>query len=430
MSENTRQVSDQSSRPAVRPLPGKLLGELVLPVGGGHDELLKHRFLCQKGGCLLVGPTGIGKSVLALQAATKWSVGKAFAGIEPARPLVIWIIAAEDSEGEIAQQRDGILGGLQQDGILTAEECALARRRVRIVAEVAISGEDFGEWLRGALQNARNADTRPDLIVIDPALSFLGGDAGAQVDVTRFLRGIITPILVEFGVGALVMHHPGKPAPASHTRNRADANLDYLALGSVEWANWPRSILVLAKTETRGLYVLHAAKGGHKLRWRNPVTNEPVYQRYIAHSSDGRIYWREADGAVIAAAQASHAAGSSAKCRVTVENVVRLADVPRGKADFEEHIETELKIGRDKARNLIRACIDRKLLEQVDLKSFPRQTLIGLPGATAAAAARRAAGAGAATAPAVACLSPAAPAACPPAAAPTAPAARPKRLQI
>jgi len=65
----------------------RTLDEFVKLIGNDPAELLKHRYLCRRGGLLLVGPTGHGKSSLAMQLMIKWSLGQSVFSLEPARPL-------------------------------------------------------------------------------------------------------------------------------------------------------------------------------------------------------------------------------------------------------------------------------------------------------------------------------------------------------
>jgi hypothetical protein len=391
MSEDTYRFPAESPCPAVRPLSGKLLGELARPVAGGEDELIRNRFLCRGGTVLLIAGTGLGKSVLVLMWAIVWAVGKGFAGLVPTKPLRIWLIQGENSEGDIAEQRDGILWGLAQTRVLSEAECEAARSRVRIVTEMQRTGHDFGEWLTGELHNAQESGQLPDIIIIDPAYTYLGADASSQADVSTFLRNIVGPILAEFGIGLVLVHHANKPALASQRKERTAADFVYAGAGSAEWCNFARGTLVLEQTEARGMFILHAGKNGHKLGWRDPVTDEPVYQRHIAHATDGKIYWREPGIDETAAAQAcQRSEGPSAKRQAIVDDVVPLGDVPRTKADFLEHVKTTLKVTRDPARHLIKVCVDRGLLEEAVVNVYPRYVLIGPPGVTAAEAGRRA----------------------------------------
>ena len=53
---------------ATQPPVAVSLGDLERPVENDHNELLKSRYLCRGGGLLLVGPPGVGKGSLAMQA--------------------------------------------------------------------------------------------------------------------------------------------------------------------------------------------------------------------------------------------------------------------------------------------------------------------------------------------------------------------------
>src|SRR5688500_19891006 len=90
----------------------KLLSALVRPIDGDPNELLRHRFLCRGGGLLLVGPTGIGKSSLSMQAMIMWAVGRGVFWIQPVRPLKSLLVQAENDEGDLAEMRDGVIAGL------------------------------------------------------------------------------------------------------------------------------------------------------------------------------------------------------------------------------------------------------------------------------------------------------------------------------
>lgn len=104
--ERIRAVHDAGQAPA------RALGTLVAPTPGDGTELLRHRFLCRRGGALLVGPTGIGKSSFSMQAAACWALERSCFGIAPARPLRSVIIQAENDDGDMAEMRDGVLAGL------------------------------------------------------------------------------------------------------------------------------------------------------------------------------------------------------------------------------------------------------------------------------------------------------------------------------
>ena len=273
---------------ALGPPVAKKLGELVLPGENDPTELLKFRYLCRGGGLLLVGPTGIGKSSLSMQAMILWALARELFGIQPARPLKSMVVQAENDEGDLAEMRDGVIRGLG----LSAEDAARACDSVIVVREDSRSGMAFVQTVLRPLMEAH----RPDLLWIDPALAYLGGESSSQKDVGGFLRNMLNPLLHEFGCGCVVVHHTNKPATGKEKPDWQGSDFAYLGSGSIEWANWARAVLALRSVGSHSVYELHAGKRGGRLRWREEDGEEKCYKKHIAHAKeDGAICWREAE---------------------------------------------------------------------------------------------------------------------------------------
>jgi hypothetical protein len=85
----------------------------------------------------------------------------------------------------------------------------------------------------------------PDLLWIDPALSYLGGEANSQKDVGGFLRNHLNPLLREFNCAVVVVHHTNKPPAGREKPDWSGGGFAYLGGGSAEWANWARAVLVV-----------------------------------------------------------------------------------------------------------------------------------------------------------------------------------------
>lgn len=67
-------TSDDTDVRRYDPAPfARTLDEFVKPMGSDPAELIKHRYLCRGGALLLVGPSGHGKSSLAMQLMIKWA---------------------------------------------------------------------------------------------------------------------------------------------------------------------------------------------------------------------------------------------------------------------------------------------------------------------------------------------------------------------
>lgn len=255
--------------------------------GQDPDELLKHRFLSKGGGLLLVGPTGVGKSSLAMQLALMWALGRPCFGIVPARPLKSLMIQAENDDGDLAEMRDGVIAGLE----LTAEDAKTACDNIIVVREDSRTGGEFTQVVvRPMLE-----EHEPGLLWIDPALAYLGGEANSQKDVGAFLRNQLNPLIHEFNCGVVVVHHTNKPLVGKEKREWNAGDFAYLGGGSAEWANWARGVIAVRSIGSHSVYELRAGKRGGRLGWKDRDGQTPTHAKFIAHSqAPGTICWHEA----------------------------------------------------------------------------------------------------------------------------------------
>lgn len=264
------------------------IGDLTLPPPDDPSELLKHRFLCRRGSLLIVGSTGKGKSSLLIQALSLWANGLPFFGIKPTRCLRSIYIQAENDDGDIAAIRNGVCTGLK----FTEAQRLQFFKNVLVFTSADHSGKQFcSEIVRPLLSNHS-----PDIIAIDPALSYLGGDTKEQRDVGLFLRNYINPLLIEFNCAVIINHHTNKiSAITGDDSSESVQDFAYFGSGSAEWGNWSRASLALETTKTKGVFRLHAGKRGSKIGWKNP-DDSTSFSRLIAHSTDSNtIYWRDAE---------------------------------------------------------------------------------------------------------------------------------------
>jgi hypothetical protein len=272
-------ATTEDAPPLARPLSA-----LVRPAQDDASELLRSRFLCRWAWLLLCGPTGIGKSALAMQAAILWALGRACFGIEPTRPLKSLIVQAENDPGDLSEMRDGIIKGLG----LTEVESKTACDNVLICREDEYCGPAFWGRVRLLL-----AEHKPDVLWIDPALAYIGGEANSQKDVGGFLRNGLNPLLREFNCGAVVVHHTNKPATGREKPNWQAGDHAYLGAGSAEWANAARAVLALRSIGSHDYFELHAAKRGARLSWQDEQAQR-TFIKYLAHAKEpGVICWHE-----------------------------------------------------------------------------------------------------------------------------------------
>ena len=327
----------------------RTLDEFLRPTADDEAELLKHRYLCRGGGLLLVGATGLGKSSLAMQLMIKWALGQPAFGLEPARPIKSLLIQAENDDGDLAEMKDGVFNGLN----LSQEEQAAASQNVYVTQE---SCETGGDLCANVLEPLLN-EIKPDLIWLDPALAYIGGDMNSQKDVGKFLRNDLAPLLTKFNCAAIVIHHTNK---ISKDPEKQMTDVSYLGAGSAEWINWCRAMLALRRIdENINMYELIAAKRGARLKWKTADGESLCFKKYIGHSKrPDTICWSEVTVAEVEELKANH--GKSA------EDVLKHVpqDVLIAKDDLVKICRQNM-IGKNLAAELIAGLLDDDLLFEV-----------------------------------------------------------------
>ncbi len=262
------------------------LADLVAATG--EEELIKTRFLCRGAGMLLVGPTGIGKSSLMMQLALCWSIGRGCFGFTPSRPLRSLIIQSENDNGDLLEMRDGVLAGLS----FSAEETQTALSSVHVVK---IDDKTGLEFLTGIVRPLVN-NHKPDVLWVDPLMSYLGGDVGKQETVSAFLRTGLNPIIHEAGCAVIILHHCNKPAIGREKSEWSGSDFAYLGSGSADLANWSRAVVAIRSLGSNEVFELRVGKRGSRLGWIEEDGTTRRYALPIAHDRrPGVICWRKAD---------------------------------------------------------------------------------------------------------------------------------------
>ncbi len=304
------EVAKIEELPKVQPL-----GDLKSP-DYGHDEteLIAHRFLYRGGAVLLLGPTGVGKSALNMQMGIHFAVGRGVFGVEPGAcyrecGMRILLVQAENDEGDLAEMRDGVLAGCED---LTPEEKSRALKQMLVCTICDRSSERFTEALAALL----NEHGPFDIVIVDPAFAYLGGDSNSQKDVSRFMRERFNPLLQKHRVGLILAHHTNKPMKGKEKENWEAGDYAYLGAGSAEWINPARAALAIRSLGSDRVFELRAPKRGRRLGWKD-ADGQPTNVRYIAHHDEpGVICWREATEDEVEELRSDGKRGRPKKCEL------------------------------------------------------------------------------------------------------------------
>lgn len=250
------------------------------------DCLIGNRYLCRGGSALWVGGSGIGKSVITLQAAIMFALGEDLFGLTPKRPLRSVILSAEDDFGDIAEVVQGVAAGLgiQAD----SKKFKAIEESVVIYQESTLKGLPFIGYCQELV-----VEHKADLLWINPLLSYYGSNPSDPEKAAEF-TGALSQMQFETKVCTQLVHHTGKPKDSKTTEAFSIEDFSYIGLGSSVWTNWARAILVLQSLkQPKNTFVLRLAKRGQ----RSGVVNddyEKVREIYLQHGSKGLV-WETSD---------------------------------------------------------------------------------------------------------------------------------------
>jgi RecA-family ATPase len=294
VAEEVQAFEDWREWTIVGDLPTPFKWDDMLAFDKAKDEttLLGDRWLCRGGSALWVGSSGLGKSVLCLQAAITWAYGGEFFGIKPKRPLKSIIVQAENDAGDVSETVRGIIDRMA----LSQEERKLVFENVIIVQESFSTGARFADLCRRLASKHK-----PDLFWVDPLLSFIGGDISKQETASVFLRNELNPVSHSHGFAWCLIHHSGKPPKDAASAYQGFDKM-YWGLGSSELTNWARTVITLnaVKSEDNDHFVLEVVKRGRRsgLVPSKPsagITASKALPRvFLRHATDS-IAWIEAD---------------------------------------------------------------------------------------------------------------------------------------
>jgi hypothetical protein len=199
-----------------------------------------------------------------------------------------------------------------------------------------------------------------DIVMIDPAFAYLGGDSNSQADVSHFMRELLNPLLHKHDVGMVLLHHTNKPLRGKEKDGWSAGDFAYLGAGSAEWINPARAALALRSIGSDRVFELRAAKRGRRLGWQDDDGN-PTNVRYIAHHDEpGVICWRKATAEEVAEVmQPNDGRGRPRKCDLI--EVLHCIDANEGQNQgfFKSLIADRLGCSQTAVHGALMSCIEK-----------------------------------------------------------------------
>ena len=327
-------------------------------------QLLGKRWICRGGSALWVGSSGLGKSVLCMQAAITWAIAESFFGINPhGNGLKSLIIQAENDEGDVAESIQGVFKAMN----LTEKQKALVMANVTIVRDCTSTGEKFVDRVRRLVEKHK-----PDLVWIDPLLAFIGGDLSSQETASAFLRNMLNPLSLSAGFAWMLIHHTPKPVREGNGYQGADKA--YSGFGSSELTNWARSVLTLAPcgddAEGKRIYRLEVTKRGKRsnLNSKGIIAQNAVQPHANLRHSDVGLAW-------IAADEPERKTAGRPEIVVNFEDYKHMVARGISAGDLQSCIRNKSKVGHTKSRDLTAAWESEGLIKNTGTEKHKKYVL-------------------------------------------------------
>ena len=269
------------------------------------NVLVYGPWLERGGGAFWVSTSGTGKSTSCMQLVHCMAAGMPFCGLRPRGRLKFWVFQSEDSPRRVAQDRMDVRAELGERW--PEVDWKAVGKSVKFVKFEGAVGVKFLGELDRLLKMAEARGEKPDVVVLNPLLAFVGGPITDGSYVTPFLRGGtidgkdttgLQALLERHGVGVLIYHHTPKPPTEKEIDGWMKSPFpEYQGAGSSDITNWGRSFITMMRVKGHSNMVCcTAGKNGGELGWERIGG---AFRRYMAFSDEvgvsgkGRHAWRE-----------------------------------------------------------------------------------------------------------------------------------------
>jgi hypothetical protein len=185
------------------------------------DSLLGKGFLTRRGSAMIVGPAGVGKSKFTQHLAFSMALGMDFVGIKVNAKSRVLLIQAEDVIDDIAESIQGFVSQMVgADKILISE----LTTNLHMATVDMLVGQDFTKLVDRFCQLSK-----PDVVIIDPLVAFIGCDLVDQGAVTSFLRHDLGSVVRRHKCGLICVHHTKRGDKGGPAVERAFGGMEFSA---------------------------------------------------------------------------------------------------------------------------------------------------------------------------------------------------------
>jgi len=204
---------------------------------------------------MLIGQSYVRKSTFLTQLSICLAIGRSWLFFQILKELKVMIVQAEDPGNKLIK-----MGRMYKRMGLTDEEIKLADANTSV-----LTIRDLQDAQSIAEMERHAAVIKPDVLIVNPMTSYLGGSVYKDEVINRFLRVELTPMLDRLSMSAIVAHHPPKPAigtgtAATNGKDLTEFEIQYGGAGMAALTNAPRSNMFLTHVDG-DVFKLSVGKG-------------------------------------------------------------------------------------------------------------------------------------------------------------------------
>jgi KaiC/GvpD/RAD55 family RecA-like ATPase len=185
----------------------------------------------KKGACtMLVGSSGMGKSVMTMQVALCIATGTDFLGcMKVHKPRKVLLMQAENDDDILKRDIESIVKNLKLDA-------ALVQKNLIIEHVYGTSDMSFVDYMEKLL-----IELKPEVVIVDPYQSYITGNMNTS-DSFDLWKTVVDILIKQHDVSLLLVTHTGKPRDVDDWNTR---EMQYLSTGASNQQNFARAVMVL-----------------------------------------------------------------------------------------------------------------------------------------------------------------------------------------